>query len=162
MRQSKTVLARLIVAAAMMTLIPVASLALAQSDTTSAPPTVVAQTSTPTTGTALRSAPKKKHHRHRRTVHFHPAFASWYGPGFYGNHLGCGGRYYPGNMGVAHKTLPCGTRLRICYRRCVTATVQDRGPYVGGRDFDLQVAVKQRVGFPGLGTIHWRIIHKRH
>ena len=37
------------------------------------------------------------------------AHASWYGPGLYGNALGCGGRL-GGTLGVAHKTLPCGTR----------------------------------------------------
>lgn len=31
--------------------------------------------------------------------------------------------------GVAHRSLPCGTRLVICARRCVVATVQDRGPF---------------------------------
>ena len=51
----------------------------------------------------------------RRTVGrlnaFRPALASWYGPGLYGNALGCGGRLSPGTIGVAHKSLPCGTKL---------------------------------------------------
>src|SRR5688572_7005498 len=42
---------------------------------------------------------------------FRPALASWYGPGLYGNKLGCGGRLGTGTIGVAHKSLPCGTNI---------------------------------------------------
>lgn len=83
------------------------------------------------------------------------SYASWYGPGLYGNGLACGGRLTTGTWGVAHKTLPCGTRLVLCYRRCVQATVIDRGPYVRGRDFDLTFPVKQAIGMPSTGLIHW-------
>ena len=82
------------------------------------------------------------------------AFASWYGPGLYGNKLGCGGTLTPGTIGVAHKTLPCGTRLTLRYRgRSVHARVIDRGPYVGGREFDLTAATKQRLGFGSTGFV---------
>src|SRR4051812_26701863 len=78
--------------------------------------------------------------------------ASWYGPGFYGRHLACGGRLQPGRVGVANKTLPCGTRVRLHYHgRTVTAPVIDRGPYAGGRTYDLTAATKRRLRFGSTG-----------
>ena len=80
--------------------------------------------------------------------------ASWYGPGLYGNHLGCGGRLSPGTLGVAHKTLPCGTKVTFRYRgRSVRVAVVDRGPYIAGREWDLTAATKQRLGFGSTGTV---------
>lgn len=88
-----------------------------------------------------------------------PALASWYGPGLYGNKLGCGGILHPGTEGVAHKDLACGTRLQIRYGgRTVTARVIDRGPYVGDREFDLAAGTRNRLGFTGTGTISVREI----
>jgi rare lipoprotein A len=82
------------------------------------------------------------------------ANVSWYGPGLYGNLLGCGGRLTPGTLGVAHKTLPCGTRLTLRHRgRVVRVRVIDRGPYVGGREYDLTAATRARLGFSGVGAI---------
>jgi hypothetical protein len=80
--------------------------------------------------------------------------ASWYGPGLYGNRLACGGRLSPGTVGVAHKTLPCGTRITLHNRgRTLTVKVVDRGPYVGGRFYDLTAATKQKLGFGSTGTV---------
>ncbi len=85
---------------------------------------------------------------------FRPAFASWYGPGLYGNALGCGGRLSPGTVGVAHKSLPCGTPVVLRLGSNIVRTrVIDRGPYVGGREFDLTAATKARLGFGSTGTI---------
>jgi rare lipoprotein A (peptidoglycan hydrolase) len=82
------------------------------------------------------------------------AAASWYGPGLYGSHLGCGGTLSAGRLGVAHKSLPCGTKLTLRHgRRTVRVEVIDRGPYVGGREFDLTAATAQRLRFAGHGTI---------
>jgi hypothetical protein len=82
------------------------------------------------------------------------ALASWYGPGLYGGHLACGGRLSPGTLGVAHKSLPCGTRVTLRHRgRTVRVRVVDRGPYVGAREFDLTSATRQRLGFSGTGTV---------
>src|SRR6478609_641070 len=52
----------------------------------------------------------------RRITAYHPAAASYYGPGLYGGALACGGTLQPGTLGVAHKTLPCGTRIKLRYR----------------------------------------------
>ena len=85
---------------------------------------------------------------------YRPAQASWYGPGLYGNGLACGGTLTPGTIGVAHKSLPCGTQLTLRYHgNSVKVEVIDRGPYVGGREFDLTAATKQRLGFPSTGTV---------
>lgn len=82
-----------------------------------------------------------------RAEDFRPAWASWYGPGLWGNPLGCTGEpLQRGTIGVAHKTKPCGQRLRLCARRCATARVIDRGPFVAGREFDLTQALKDAVG----------------
>jgi hypothetical protein len=66
---------------------------------------------------------------------------SWYGPGFYGNGGACGmipGGLTPDTVGVAHRTLPCGTRVTFRYNgRTVTTMVIDRGPYVAGRTWDM-------------------------
>lgn len=83
------------------------------------------------------------------------ALASWYGPGLFGNKLGCGGRLYVGTEGVAHKSLPCGKRIRVCFRRCVLTRVIDRGPYVGPREFDLTQALRFRIGFPNGVAYVW-------
>jgi rare lipoprotein A (peptidoglycan hydrolase) len=57
-------------------------------------------------------------------------------------------------MGVAHKTLPCGTMVKLRYHgRSATVPVIDRGPYVAGRDYDLTWALKLKLGFPGVGTV---------
>ena len=89
-----------------------------------------------------------------RVTAYRRAYASWYGPGLYGNRLACGGRLSTSTIGVAHKTLPCGTRLTLRHRgRVVNARVIDRGPYVGGREFDLTSATKNRLGFSGHGYI---------
>jgi rare lipoprotein A len=82
------------------------------------------------------------------------ANASWYGPGLYGNPLGCGGTLYPGRLGVAHKTLPCGSKVTLRHRgRNVRVRVIDRGPYVAGREYDLTEATAQRLRFRGHGPI---------
>jgi hypothetical protein len=90
----------------------------------------------------------------RKLTSYRYAHASYYGPGLYGNGVACGGTLLPGTMGVAHKTLPCGTKVKLRYHgRSVTVPVIDRGPYVPGRDYDLTEAVKERLGFPGVGTV---------
>lgn len=85
---------------------------------------------------------------------YRPRFASYYGPGLYGNSLACGGRLSPGTVGVAHKSLPCGTKVTLHNRgRTLTVKVIDRGPYVGGRFYDLTAATKQKLGFGSTGTV---------
>ena len=64
--------------------------------------------------------------------------ATWYGPGLYGNEMACGGKLARSTFGVAHKTLPCGTKVTIAHGgRIVIARVVDRGPFVKGVEYDL-------------------------
>ncbi len=79
---------------------------------------------------------------------FTPDAASWYNDG--GN-TACG---YHAGLGVANRTLPCGTKVHFYYGgRTVTATVDDRGPYVAGRDWDLNQNTAAALGFGGVGTV---------
>jgi peptidoglycan lytic transglycosylase len=90
----------------------------------------------------------------RRVYVYRPSQASWYGPGFFGGHLACGGRLGAGTLGVANRSLPCGTRVTFRYgRRSVTVPVVDRGPFSGSREWDLTAATKRRLGFPDVGTV---------
>lgn len=79
------------------------------------------------------------------------AGASWYGGG---GSLACGGQLTGSTMGVANKTLPCGTLVTLRYGgRSVRVPVVDRGPYVAGREFDLTEATKRALGFEGVGNL---------
>lgn len=85
---------------------------------------------------------------------YRPGHASWYGPGFYGNRTACGRTLGTGTLGVAHKSLPCGTRVTFRYRgRSVTAPVIDRGPFAAGREWDLTGATKRKLRFGSTGTV---------
>lgn len=80
--------------------------------------------------------------------------ASWYGPGFYGNRTACGSTLGRGTVGVAHKSLRCGTKVTLRYNgRTVVAPVIDRGPYAGNREYDLTAETKRRLGFGSTGTV---------
>ena len=82
------------------------------------------------------------------------ALASWYGPGLFGNQLGCGGTLKTGSLGVANKSLPCGTKVTFRHHgRVLRVPVIDRGPYVGGREYDLTAATARKLGFSGHGPI---------
>lgn len=84
--------------------------------------------------------------------------ASWYGPGFYGNRTACGQLYTPDILGVAHLTLPCGTKLTLTYgARSIVVTVIDRGPYVAGRTLDLSNATKLALGCTDLCTLRMQV-----
>jgi rare lipoprotein A (peptidoglycan hydrolase) len=59
-----------------------------------------------------------------------------------------------GSLGVAHKSLPCGTKVTLRHGgHVVRVPVIDRGPYVGGREYDLTAATARRLGFYGHGSI---------
>jgi rare lipoprotein A len=97
---------------------------------------------------------RASHSKVRHLTSYRYAGASYYGPGLYGNGVACGGTLEPGTLGVANKTLPCGTMVKLRYGgRSITVPVIDRGPYVAGRDYDLTEATKDRLGFPGVGDV---------
>ena len=85
--------------------------------------------------------------------------ASWYGPGLYGNTTACGQVYTPEILGVAHRTLPCGTRLTLTYGgRAVMVAVIDRGPYIADRTIDLSNATKLALGCADLCTLRMQVL----
>jgi rare lipoprotein A (peptidoglycan hydrolase) len=65
--------------------------------------------------------------------------ATWFGPGFYGQKTACGQTMTPVVVGVASRTLPCGTLVLVNYRgHKLTVPVIDRGPYAhNGATWDL-------------------------
>lgn len=83
--------------------------------------------------------------------------ASWYGPGFFGNRTACGQVLRRRTKGVAHRSLPCGTKVVIGYHgRFVRTRVIDRGPFVKRnyeRDWDLTQATAERLRFDGVDRI---------
>ena len=87
--------------------------------------------------------------------------ASMYGEGdglMYGT-TASGDTLTPTSMGVAMKTMPLGTIIEITYNgRTVTAVVNDRGPYSGNRQIDMQPAVASALGFSGVGTVGYRVV----
>jgi rare lipoprotein A (peptidoglycan hydrolase) len=96
----------------------------------------------------------------RQTVAgWNSARVSWYGPGFYGNTMAGGGTLTTSSMVVAHRSMRFGTKIEFSYKgRTVVAVVQDRGPYIGGRTFDLGPGTAKALGFSGVGTVQWRIV----
>ena len=79
--------------------------------------------------------------------------ASWYGPGFEGLPTASGEPYDPYGYTAAHKTLPLGTDLTVSYGgRSVQVTVNDRGPYVGGRELDLSQGAAEYLGLTHAGV----------
>jgi rare lipoprotein A len=91
------------------------------------------------------------HRRLGRLNVYRLAGASWYGGG---GGLACGGSLTSGTLGVANKTLPCGTLVTLRYGgRSVRVPVVDRGPYVTGREFDLTEATKRALGFGDTGEV---------
>jgi peptidoglycan lytic transglycosylase len=85
---------------------------------------------------------------------FRPAVATWYGPGFYGNQTACGIELTEETVGVAHRTLPCGTNVAIRYgATTIVVPVIDRGPFSGEAKWDLTAAAAQMLGFTATDRI---------
>ena len=75
------------------------------------------------------------------------ALATWFGPGFYGQHTACGQTLTPATVGVANRKLPCGTLVKVSFHgQNLTIPVVDRGPYANGADWDLTAAAAQSLG----------------
>jgi hypothetical protein len=73
--------------------------------------------------------------------------ATWFGPGSYGSRTACGQVMTPQLIGVAHRTLPCGTMVDIAYgSRLISVPVVDRGPFTTGVTFDLTAGTAQALG----------------
>jgi rare lipoprotein A len=81
--------------------------------------------------------------------------ASVYGgrDGYCGSRTANGERVNCSAMTAAHRRLPFGTRVRVCHSRCVTVRINDRGPWVRGRDIDLSPAAARAIGLGGTGRV---------
>ncbi|MDX6626493.1 MAG: rare lipoprotein [Solirubrobacterales bacterium] len=86
------------------------------------------------------------------------AEASWYGPGLWGNKTACGQTLRPNTLGVAHKTLPCGTTVKFVYHgHALITQVIDRGPYIKGRAWDLTQAASEALDLEGIGNVRYAV-----
>ena len=86
------------------------------------------------------------------------AGATWYGPGFYGHQTACGQVLRPNTIGVAHRSLPCGTTVKFAYHgHSLVTTVIDRGPYTKGNAWDLTNGAREALGFEGSGQVHYAV-----
>jgi rare lipoprotein A len=80
--------------------------------------------------------------------------ATLYGPGFYGHRTACGEVLRRRTIGVANRTLPCGTPVQIYYKgRVITVPVIDRGPYAHNANWDLTMATGRAIGMLGTAVI---------
>ncbi len=83
---------------------------------------------------APSGAPAGKPAKHSKKAQI----ATWFGPGFYGQQTACGQTMTPVIVGVANRTLPCGTLVLVNYKgHQLTVPVIDRGPYAHGATWDL-------------------------
>ncbi len=87
------------------------------------------------------------------------AGASWYGgPSMWGRQTACGQTLRPSTLGVAHKTLPCGTTVKFVYHgHALVTQVIDRGPYIKGRAWDLTQAASEALDFEGVGNLRYAV-----
>jgi rare lipoprotein A len=81
--------------------------------------------------------------------------SSWYGGYFHGRTTANGEIYDMYGHTAAHKTLPFGTKLEVCYKRCTTVRINDRGPFIGVRELDLSYGAAKAIGLinPGVANV---------
>ena len=85
--------------------------------------------------------------------------SSWYGGQFHGRTTANGETYDMYGLTAAHKTLPFGTKLRVCYERCVDVRINDRGPYIGSRELDLSFGAASAIGLIKPGVDYVSVSH---
>lgn len=110
-------------------------------------------TSTPQSSTTTGGATAGSHARNRTSI------ATWFGPGMYGQKTACGQTLTPAVVGVANRTLPCGTLVQISYHdHAIVVPVLDRGPYAHGADWDLTAGAAQALGVTETVRIATRVV----
>lgn len=88
-------------------------------------------------------------------------YASWYGPGFHGRKTASGEVFNQYAMTAAHKRLPLGTKIKVTNLdngKSVVVTVNDRGPFHGGRILDLSKAAAEKIGAIHAGVANVSIV----
>lgn len=86
--------------------------------------------------------------------------ASWYGPGFHGRKTANGEVYDQNSFTAAHKSLKFGTLLKITNlknNKSVVIRINDRGPYIHGRDLDLSKAAASELGMVRKGVAKLKV-----
>ena len=85
----------------------------------------------------------------------HAEMASVYGgrDGYCGSRTANGERVNCSAMTAAHRRLPFGAQVQVCHSGCVTVRINDRGPWVRGRDIDLSPAAARAIGLDGVGHV---------
>ena len=89
--------------------------------------------------------------------------ASWYGPGFHGRATANGEVFDMHGYSAAHKSLPFGTRLLVCNQasnqstKCVEVVINDRGPFIAGRDIDLSFGAAQAIDLVEAGVANVQV-----
>jgi rare lipoprotein A len=73
--------------------------------------------------------------------------------GYCGSRTANGERVNFEAMTAAHRRLPSGARVRVCHRSCVTVRINDRGPFVRGRDIALSPAAARAIDLSGIGHV---------
>jgi rare lipoprotein A len=88
------------------------------------------------------------------------ALATWFGPGFYGQTTACGQTLTPAVVGVANRTLPCGTLVKFSYRgHGIVVPVIDRGPYANnGAQWDLTSEAARKIGMVDTARLRTRVV----
>jgi len=89
------------------------------------------------------------------------AVASWYGPGFNGKRTASGEVFDMDRPSAAHRTFPFGTKLRVTNPKTgksVDVTVNDRGPFVAGRELDLSKAAAFEIGALSTCAVHIEVL----
>jgi rare lipoprotein A (peptidoglycan hydrolase) len=85
--------------------------------------------------------------------------ATWFGPGFYGQATACGQMLTPAVIGVANRTLPCGTLVKVTYKgHALVVPVLDRGPYANHADWDLTAGAAQALDITETVRIGTRVV----
>ena len=80
--------------------------------------------------------------------------ASFYGHGErLSKHTASGAVFNPRAYTAAHRTYPFGTVLRVCHRGCVNVTINDRGPFVRGRNLDLSYGAARAIGMGSTSSV---------
>jgi rare lipoprotein A len=85
---------------------------------------------------------------------YRPARTTWYGPGLYGRKTACGQVLSHRLLGVAHRTLPCGTPVELYFEgRAITVPVVDRGPFGNDAHYDVTSAAAEQLGLTQTTTL---------
>lgn len=78
------------------------------------------------------------------------------GPAALGRRTACGITIEAETVGIAHPTLPCGTRIYLVFHgKHILTTVIDRGPYEAGRQFDVTDALARKLHLGGVQDVSW-------